>query len=874
MNLKTTLILALAGLAVAVALLLVEQPWKTDADKLKEPEKIEKALFEKPLEGVDRVEVVLKDGRRVFKKDGEEWQIVEPIQAPATSYEVSQLLDAVTQLKYERAYGKSDKGPSDAVSGLGKPTVVKLFKGDQQLAALEVGAALPTGRGNYIRLVGTDEIRESKSELSSKFAKRLENYRDKRVVKFDPKDAQKVHVEGPESYVLVRSGEEWLLESPVRARTDKSKVDALVRQVSSLYADEWQKDAPSSYAIYQLEPPQLKVTVETTRQVPPRLKPGDAAATRPADTQPSVETVTYTVMIGGTTGGTSTSYFARLGSRPWVFTLGESKVKPLIVPINELADKTLAKVDRTKVKKVDVQVGGESMTLTKGADNKWQSADGTVVDSAAVDDLIKAFADMKATSFADRGALIPQNWAAPRAKVSLTVEGQLEPVTLLVGEKTPSGRMVYVRNAAEQPVAAVNEDLVEPLLQPPVAYRDRLVFSVARDRVSKLQIERPDVPAVTLTKSNLKWSMTTPVQAQADSDAVRNLLSDMTSLQAKRVAGVGDKAKFGLDKPEVTLNVWVDRLTDLPNAQVAGATTKPATTRPATQPATQPATRPVAATTRPVDLAKQIATVESLLEYQRTHPETENKSATEMLREQLAALKAQQAATQPATATQPVAATAPAPAVAATRPAEPEMRRLFLARKDDKVYAAVEDGPMIWEVDKRIHDDATAEMHDRQITRLEVASIVDISFGLPPTALSFRKSGEDWRYVADPLLPVDNQKVTDVLNGLREIKTHRYADYAAADLAKYGLGDDAYHVTIGSANGSRTEIRLSKTGPAGDPDKSRYAVVAGTRKVFLLKEDQARKLERKLADFEKADKPATPAPSPGAGGPGEEPPEF
>ena len=103
----------------------------------------------------------------------------------------------------------------------------------------------------------------------------------------------------------------------------------------------------------------------------------------------------------------------------------------------------------------------------------------------------------------------------------------------------------------------------------------------------------------------------------------------------------------------------------------------------------------------------------------------------------------------------------------------------------------------------------------------------------------------------DPVVPIDKQKVTDVCNALREIQTHRYVDYDADDLAGYGLAGDVDRVAVTLSDRRRIEILLSATGPAGDPDKSRYALLAGTRKVFLLKGEQADKFQQKLEDFEK-----------------------
>ena len=137
--------------------------------------------------------------------------------------------------------------------------------------------------------------------------------------------------------------------------------------------------------------------------------------------------------------------------------------------------------------------------------------------------------------------------------------------------------------------------------------------------------------------------------------------------------------------------------------------------------------------------------------------------------------------------------------------------------------------------------------------------------------MTFRKTGDDWKYLGDLVLPIDKEKVTKVLNDVREIKTHRYVDYKAGDLKPYGLDQPALRLSLAGADGQRTTVLISATGPQDDPDKSRYAVVEGQNKVFLLKSDQVSKLERKLDDFEKSasgeSTPATP-PGGGFGGPG------
>ncbi|MEP0844457.1 MAG: DUF4340 domain-containing protein, partial [Phycisphaerae bacterium] len=584
MNTKTTLFLLLAAVVAAGVLFLTVQPWKAP-ETAKEPEPAAKPLFEKKPEGIDRVEVVLRDGgKRAFAKEGDDWAMTEPLQAPANKYEVDQIVNTIGDLKYTRSFGKNDKDrPKETTTGLDKPlAVVRLFKAGKTEAEVTVGSRAPTGTGNFFRLSGSDDVRQSENDLTSIFNKRLDSYRNRQVMQFDMKDVRRVTVEGQQNYTLVKTGDNWVIESPVRARADKDKAEGLVRPMTSLYIQEWQSDNPTSYALYQLEQPRLKVTVETERTVPAKYAAKDPAATRPADTQPSTETRTYTLLVGGMTGTASNNYFAKTGSAPWVFSLSEHSVKEMSVPLADLQDKVLAKVEQAKVKKVALQAGGESAVLSKTDKGEWTFADGTRADPAAVGDLIKAVADLRANSFADPKMPLPaEDWSRPRAKVSLTVEGQVEPVSLLVGGATPSGRMVYVRNEAEEPIAAVNEELVAPLLLPPVSYRDRLVMTVPRERLNRIEITRANAPAVSLERKEGKWSMKAPIEAPADADAVRNVVNDVANLLSKRVAGVGRKADFGLDKPEVTLALWIDRVSELPGAKVVGPGTQPAGTQPA-----------------------------------------------------------------------------------------------------------------------------------------------------------------------------------------------------------------------------------------------------------------------------------------------------
>ncbi len=834
MKFKTTAILAVVCVAVFAYLFLVVKPFEQKPEATdKTTEKVDKKLLDPEPEGIDRVEVSRRDGKSlVFVRDGkDEWKMAAPIEGTASKFEVDALVNSVATMKIEREYAKDNPNrPGPAVSGLDKPLGhVKLMKdGKVLLAEVKIGSRVPTGMGNYVELVGKDTIYVSKMDLNRQFTNRVEDYRDKRVLKFEYNDVQKVKAEGVRGFELVKgTGDTWTLESPVHALADKSKVDSMVRPLTTLRADQFVDDKPDTLKLYGLDNPRLKITVETKETIPAKAEPGDPD-TQPADTQPSVESRTYVLSVGGPTDPKEESYFAQVDGMASVFTIRQDTFKSISPSETDIRDKLIAKVEADRVKKIEASTPDGGMTLTKQADGKWRFADGTEADATLAGDLVKAAANLKAAEFLDpRKELVVLDWNSPRAKLVLTQEGEVNPETVLVGPASASGKMVYVRNAAQEDVAAVPAPSVNQLLQPPVSYRNRSVMSFDREEITGILIDRndPQAPAsarhILLAKRDQKWSMVEPVSGPADEETVRNLLQDLSSLPARRVVAVGDKAKYGLDKPGVIVTM---------TAEMAAPAAE-------TQPTTMPASGP----------ARDVAVLNQLIEYQKTNP-NENPQATEMLKKMLAEKLTSM----------------PAGDAPAAKPAG-KTYALQLSLKDAAVYACRPGDEVVYELDRKVYDDVISEMYDHQVVRFETADVVEVAFKTSAAQITLRKAGDEWKYIEDPLVRIDGAKVTDVLSAFKDLKTGRFADYNAADMNKYGLGDSAERISFGLKEGREIVLLLSPMGPAGDPSQSmRYGAVGGTSRVFLLQGQQVAKFRQRVEDFQKHEAAPTPAFNPNA----------
>ena len=812
MNTKTTVILALVCAAVFAYLVLVEKPWQVET-AIDEPAVAERGvpLFEPRPEpaSVDRVEIREDDGREfVFVRDEQrDWNLTAPLEARASKFEVDAFVNAICDIRQVQVYEPRDRGrPSAATTGLDAPMAsVRLLAGDEAVVDLSVGARVPTGSGNYLSLADDERIFVSRDTLNNHFRKRLSDYRDKRVLDFQLANATRVTVEGVRHFEFVRQdAESWMIEAPFRGPADKSKVESVVRPLTYLRADTFIDEEPLSPRLYGLDSPQLKVTVETERTITPRAVPDDPDA-EPAETEPQVEKKSYVLMIGSAADVRGERYFARLDGQASIFTVRQDTFNSLTPQVTDLFAHYLVTVEPANVRKIEVTNENGEMTLVKDDQGVWRfDEDATPADDAMVANLIQAVSDLSASEYIDPATtFVVLDWQRPRARVSLTQEGQLGAATVLVGPTSAGGQMAYVRNEAAEAVAAVRAESVTPLLDGPIAYKGRRIFSFDPRSASQIEILRTGAEPVRVRRTEQEWQMIAPVDATADEENVRFVLQNLATLTAQRVVGTGNLADYGLDDPEVS--VAVTTLT-MPEPQ-------------------EPVASPEPAAVDDADGADEADEAD----------ETDNNGNGNDDADE--------------------AGEVDAPADDATPTVEPQVTWyiLNLNRHGGALYAAVAGEQTVYELDRQTYGDLTAEMHERTLIRHLAGRVVEAAFSVDGETMTLRKIGdEQWRYEEDPLVPIDSQKVRDILRAFQGLDTHRFVDYEAENLEAYDLGDDADRVRLDLQDGTRYEILLSRRGPADDPHQSRFATLAGTQKVFLLTGEQTVKFAQRLVDVEQS----------------------
>jgi len=160
-----------------------EKPAEKGEKPVKEKETL---LVEPPLEKIDKLRVERRGrGYLVFEKtEDNQWRIVEPIEARAVNWQVSQLARMVKELKVLDSFvpGKGDYADMDlAKLGLDEPVVKITAWGDDRRVQLLAGKNVLASEDTYEKLEGKDQVYVDDQNVRNKVKRDLNEYHDKQL---------------------------------------------------------------------------------------------------------------------------------------------------------------------------------------------------------------------------------------------------------------------------------------------------------------------------------------------------------------------------------------------------------------------------------------------------------------------------------------------------------------------------------------------------------------------------------------------------------------------------------------------------------------------------------------------------------------------
>jgi hypothetical protein len=317
------------------------------------------------------------DASRVQKANGT-WQLVEPEKADADQGQVSNAATSLATLEINRVV---DDNPSDLSQyGLNPPKAEIAFrvKGQKDPHQLLIGEKTTTGSDLYAKTPDQKRVFLISGYLENTFERTPFDLRDKAALKFDQSNADGVEIVHNGTTALAKSGTEWAVTKPYKARADFASAEAVLTSLSSLQMQKIVENDAKDLAKYGLDKPDATITV-------------NGGSTRAS------------LALGNNDGD---SVYARDLSRPMVFTIPATTAGELEKDTSTLRRKDMFDGRSFNTTRVELKRGGETLSFdkSKGKDGKdvWKNAAGKEVDATKVDDMLTKLSNIRAQLFQDR----------------------------------------------------------------------------------------------------------------------------------------------------------------------------------------------------------------------------------------------------------------------------------------------------------------------------------------------------------------------------------------------------------------------------------------------------------------------------------------
>jgi hypothetical protein len=489
---------------------------------------------------VTRVTLERPDDTIRLEREGEGWQMLEPVKARADRGQVDEMVNALVTTRSDREIASNP--PSVADFGLDKPAAkVTLTLKDGKQLGLTLGGKNPTGVWVYAREKDATSVIAVGDSVLRDATRPVADLRDKTVLAFDRKDVTGVEIATRDDTVVVESSDgTWAITSPVKLPADGDTVGDFLDKLQSSKVKAFMAESPSSLAPYGLDKP-VRVAVHTGKDK---------------------DRATKTLLVGSVDKEKQGVYAMRPGETS-VLLLPEDVWTALPKHVAALRDKTVVAFERDKVNRIEIESPKGAVTLAK-QDTTWRitAPEALPADQVEAGAVLFKLRELKAQGFLSEDASgIPRFLGRPEVKVTIAEEGAPGPKTVLLApstEKRGGQPSAYAAVAGRGPVVLVDGKAVAELSRSVDDLRDHtLVSNVQPKDVKRLRVRSGGQTAVLERSGDTDWKMLEPTKAAAQSTKVEDILYAVRALKWKEVVAPRgeDPARYGLDAPsaEITL---------------------------------------------------------------------------------------------------------------------------------------------------------------------------------------------------------------------------------------------------------------------------------------------------------------------------------
>ena len=537
MRWQTTAVLAAFLLALGGFYYLYEVRWGPARE---EAAARKGRLFTADTRDVTEVVITRPEGTVRLKRNGDDWEMLEPVRARGSRSAVDETLANLMTAKIDREIAAKPESLADF--GLDKPAAdVTLTLKDGKTLGVALGAKTPTSVWVYARerdkpavfVLGESVLRDSTRPVA--------DFRDRAVLTFDARSVTGFEVTLPDETLAVENTDGvWRLTRPKAMRADSETISDFLDKVSAQKVKEFVSDTPTSRAPYGLERP-TRLTIYTGRDK---------------------DRVGRTLLVGKVDPAKKGIYAMR-PDEPTVLLVGEELWTAIPQNMAVLRNKTLVEVDRDKLSRLQIESPRGTVAVTREGD-QWKivAPEPLATDQVEVGAVVSRLRELRAQAFlSDDASGVGKFLAKPEVTLTLTPKEGAPTTLLLAPSKETRGGApsAYAAVAGQGPVVLVDAKALGDLGKSATDLRDRrLLGGLEPKDVKRVRVRAGGQTVVLERSGDTEWRMLEPAKGAAKGGKVDDLLYTLRGLRWTEIAAPNsqDPARFGLDAPTLEVALF------------------------------------------------------------------------------------------------------------------------------------------------------------------------------------------------------------------------------------------------------------------------------------------------------------------------------
>ena len=225
-------------------------------------------------------------------------------------------------------------------------------------------------------------------------------------------------------------------------------------------------------------------------------------------------------------------------------------------------ERVFAGLESDKIEEIKVASAAGDATTLKKQGGGWQVVQpiAAKADDSEVSGITSALSSVEMVRVIDENptSLNDYGLSNPRIEVDFKATGDKDYRRLLVGEKSPTGADLFAKRNDEKKVFLIPAMQETTFNRTTFDLREKVLLKFDREKVDALDVTAGG-KTLAIAKDGGDWKITKPVATRADFGAVEGLVGRLQTAQMKSIvaneAAPVDLKKYGLDKPEATVNL-------------------------------------------------------------------------------------------------------------------------------------------------------------------------------------------------------------------------------------------------------------------------------------------------------------------------------